>query len=163
MEIANRIEIGIARWFRSTCLGCAAFLVCVGAFSIVQRGDLTERVMALLVLGGSAVACVWVAMSRQRDLTLDHEGIHGRPFGLVRWSDVEDAFVRRNNLNRVLALKVGEPSAYLERLPRWRRSLWRLSQRAGFGDLSFDITGMRISSDELVRIVRARAGGKPSA
>ena len=116
-----------------------------------------------LVLGGSAVACVWAAMSRQRDLTLDHEGIHGRPFGLVRWSDVEDAFARRNNFNRVLALKVREPSAYLERLPRWRRALWRLSQRAGFGDLSFDITGLRISSDELVRIVRAGAGGKPSA
>jgi hypothetical protein len=55
-------------------------------------------------------------------------------------------------------LSVREPSAYLERLPRWRRALWSLSQRAGFGDVSFDITGMDIDSDELVRLIRERAG-----
>jgi hypothetical protein len=80
----------------------------------------------------------------------------------VRWSDVEDVFVRRNNLNRVLALNVREPSKYRQRLPRWRRALWKLSEGAGFGDISFDITGLRISSEELVANVRRRFEREPA-
>lgn len=157
----EKVDIRPAWWFQGLYLGCATLLVGFGVAVFFTTDDPTTRWMSLVVLGGIGGLCAWFAVTRRRGLTLDHQGIHGRPFGVVAWGDIEHAFVRRNNLNRVLGLNVREPAAYLERLPRWRRSLWGLSQRAGFGDVSFDVTGMGISSDELVRIVLERAGCEP--
>jgi hypothetical protein len=155
------VDVRTAGWFRALYLGSAVLLVGGAIAAFVTAGDLTTRWMTLVVLGGSGGLCAWLALSRRRGLTLDHQGIHGRPFGVVLWTDIQQAFVLPNNLNRVLGLNVREPSVYLERLPRWRRSLWSLSQRAGFGDVSFDITGMDIDSEEIVRLIRERAGCQP--
>jgi|GEM_PF-6059160 len=154
----DTLEINTARWFRAFYLAAGASLVCGGIAAFVVTEAAETRWMTLLFLGGSGVACIWAALTQRRRLTLEEEGIRGQPFGLVRWRDIEDVFVCRNNLNRVLALKVHESSRYYERFPRWRRSLWKLSQRAGFGDISFDITGLHIGSENLVKIVRERAG-----
>ena len=151
------LEINTARWFRVLYLGAGASLVCGGIVAFVTTQDAGIRWMTLLMLGGCGLACVWFALTSRRRLTLEPEGIRGRPFGLVPWRDIKDVFVCRNNLNRVFAVNVHTPSTYYERLPRWRRSLWKLSQHAGFGDISFDITGLDIGSEELVRVVRERA------
>jgi hypothetical protein len=158
----QELHFDVAPWFRALYLGFATILVSAGAAISIETDDRSGRWLSLLVLGGAGVLCAWFAVTSRRRLTLENQGIHGRPFGVVLWGDIEDAFVRWNNLNRVLGLKVRQPSRYLGRLPPWRRSLWRLSQRADFGDVSFDITGMRIGSEEVVRLVRERAGCEPS-
>jgi hypothetical protein len=155
----NRLEIDAAPWFRALYLAMGVCLLGGGVAVFVATADVGVRWMTLVLLGGGGVVCAWFALSSRRRLTLDQEGIRGRPFGLVRWGDVEDVFVRWNNLNRVLGLKVREPSRYYEHLPGWRRALWSMSRRAGFGDVSFDITGLRVGSEEIVKMVRARTHG----
>jgi hypothetical protein len=152
----ENLAIDAARWFRALYVGVGGALVCGGVAAFADARDEESRWVSLLGLAGAGIACFFLGISGRRRLTLEQAGIRGRPFGLVLWSDVEDAFVRRNGLNRVLALSVREASKYNERLPRWRRSLWKLSQGAGFGDVSFDVTGFGISSEDLVATVRRR-------
>src|SRR5690242_17683103 len=111
----GQLEINTARWFRALYLAVGASLVCGGIAVSTAAGDEGSRWMGILVLGGSGVACMWAALTSRRRLTLAEDGIRGRPFGLVPWRDIDDVFVCRNNLNRVLALKVREPSRYFER------------------------------------------------
>jgi hypothetical protein len=152
----ENLAIDAARWFRVLYVGVGVAFICGGVAAFAAVSGEEQRWMSLLILGTAGTACLVLGMTSGRRLTLEEGGLRGRPFGLVRWSDVEDAFVRQNGLNRVLALKVREPSTYHERLSPWRRSLWKLSRAGGFGDLSFDITGFGISSEELVATIRAR-------
>ncbi len=148
--------IDTAPWFRALYLGAGGALICGAVAAFAVSGDSDGRWTVTLLLGGAGVGSLLFARSRSRWLTLEPEGLRGRPFGLVLWSDVENVFVKPNGFNRVLGLTLREPAKYQERLPRWRRSLWRTSQAAGFGDVSFDITGLRVTSDELVANIRRR-------
>jgi hypothetical protein len=151
--------IDTAPWFRAVYLVAGVSFLGGGIAAFVAPGVDSVRWLTLLGFTIGGVACLWAAVANSRRLMLEENGIRGRPFGLVRWADVTDVFVCRNNLNRVLALKVREPARYHEHLPGWSRALWKLSHRAGFGDLSFDITGLAVSSEDLVKLVRAQLGG----
>ena len=150
--------IHTAGWIRALCVAWSALALFGGVATLVGTRGEAGGWLALFLFGGGGLAIMWWALFRQRSLSLEPEGIRDRTFGLVLWADIAHASVYRPGLDRFLELKVREPQRYFERLSRWRRRMWKVSRRTGLGYISFNITGLRIGSDELVRIVQERAG-----
>lgn len=110
---------------------------------MVGKGETLTGGASVLFFGFCAGVALWQIFQNRPRLVVSDAGLLDRTLGvgLIRWDDVEDAYVAHINPQPFICLRLRNPEAYLSGPHPARRSLSRASVAMGFTDLSLNLSG----------------------
>lgn len=153
----DRIEIPESRknrWFLFL-LSFAFVVFCIWMYA--SNNDEAAAFSGVLFAIMSIVLFRW-AMSPGARVVLDEYGIEDRTIGvgLIEWQDISGVSIGQVKGIVSINLHVKNEDEYLERLNPFRRYFAKLGVRMGYSAITIGIQGLKITPEELVKMIEER-------
>ena len=93
-------------------------------------------------------------------MTIDDKGIvdHMLRYGLIDWSDIEGASLRRNGIaglfpSTLLCLQLRDTKKYTNRLPSYVRPLVGLNKSVGWATVTLNLTAVDVEPEQILGVI----------
>ena len=151
-------------------LGLALFFGVVGAALWKMDSSSPFAWLGIIVFVFGAYASIRQLLNSRPRITIDDKGIVDRTlrYGLIEWSDIEGAYVKRKAIVGLVAtfvcLQLRDTKKYTDRLPPTARRLVGRNARAGATPVSLNLIGVDVEPEVILSVidkeVRARSGSR---
>jgi hypothetical protein len=133
----------------SLCFVAAGFLILA-----IGESPLTGW-SGIIFFGACALVSAWQLFDARPRIVIDDRGILDRTLnvGVIEWSDILDATVKRTHDNPFICLDLRDPAKYVGRLSPMMRRMVDLNRRLGFTELSLNLTGTNMDPERLRELI----------
>lgn len=141
-------------------LGLTCVMVGVSHFCTTLPGLIPQVVgwigVGFFGLGFIALPVMFFRTGPQ--IVINDEGIEDRrlKIGVIQWGDIRSLSIGSVNSAKFLCVGLSDPERYLNRLPRWRRSLTAAVEALGFPALTISFSGLSPGLKEVWAYLHAR-------
>ena len=148
-----------SRWrYALLVLGGLAF-VAVGVWMIVADGKWGLGLVSIFFFGACAAVGAWQFFDSRPRLRVSDAGILDRTLGvgLIKWTDIADAYLRSVNREPFICLVLHNEAAYLAQLSPLKKRLAAANQALGFTPISINLSGVAINPDQVLEYIHKQA------
>ena len=159
MTNADTVVVSNSRWRYLVLLCVSLGFVAGGVFILLQDQGAWVGWGSVVFFGACSVVFVWQLVDSRPRLIINDDGILDRTLGVgsIPWSEIQGAFIRSIDGNDFICLEVRDPERYRLRLSPVRRAMASANRALGFTDLSVNLSGLRVNTQELFELIMKRA------
>ena len=148
-----------SRWrYALLTLGGLVF-VAIGVWMIVADGKWGLGLLEIAFFGLCAAVGAWQFFDSRPRLRISNEGITDRTLGvgLIKWTDIEDAYLRYVNNEAFVCLVLRNGAPYMAQLSPLKKRLAAANQALGFTPISINLGGVAINPDQVLEYILKQA------
>ena len=148
---ASRIKLGMV------------LLICIGfvALGLFLAFVARERIIgwiSVLFFGAGIPLLVRQLLDSRPRLVISDEGILDRSLGVgvIPWTEIVGAYVRSISGNDFICLHLRDPSLFTSQFSPARRAMTSANRALGFTDLSINLSGLPVRTEEVFELIMKR-------
>jgi hypothetical protein len=147
-----------SRWRHAALTAGSLVFVAMGIWLIIQ-GKTGVGLMTSLFFGMGVGVGVWQFLDTRPRLRISDKGILDRTLGVgvIRWADIENAYVRSINHESFICLLLRNEEAYASQLSPLKRKLQAANQALGFTPFSVNLSGVDLNPEQLLEYILKQA------
>ncbi|AYA35859.1 hypothetical protein D3Y59_01625 [Hymenobacter oligotrophus] len=144
-----------SRWRHALLTFGGLAFVAMGVWLLVKTDKWGLGLVSILFFGACAAVGIWQMVDTRPRLRITDEGILDRTLGvgLIRWTDIADAYVNAVNREHFICLHLHNEEEYVGRLSPLRRKLANANHALGFTTISINLSGVDINPEQLLEYI----------
>jgi hypothetical protein len=149
------ITVGSSRRHFKRHLISALCFVAAGVFILVMGEEPLTGWWSIVFFGGCALVFARELADARPRIIIDERGITDRTLnmGVIEWSDIRSATVRRMLGNAFICLELRSPAKYTGRLSPTMQRIVKLNRHLGYSEVSLNLSATDSNPEQLVELI----------
>jgi len=165
VDSSQQIVVHPPRAYARVILACCLVLVGVGVYLLVIGEDPVVAWGIVAMLSSMSVLFARRALDWRPRLVIDDTGVLDRTLkiGLVRWDEIQGAALDFVDDEELICLQVRNPQESTKKISSSRRKLAAANRDAGFAEVTLDLSGVAMATEDVLALIQQRSAKSRAA